>query len=157
MANFATGGGTTIAVSATLPATVDQAGYEALTSFVPLPALSEIPMRPRSYRSVPFDKLQDEAIDSVRGLAELIELELSVHDGQRDNAGYLIVKAAFDAAKGTDAERIAVKIANAAGTVTEYYIMRVFEMSQGARTGGEIASVGFRLEGPFDTNVIVES
>ena len=156
MANFATGGGTKISVSATLPATVDQAGFEALT-FLPLPALSEIPVRPRSYRSVPFDKLQDEAIDSVRGLAELIELELAVHDGQRDNAGYLIVKAAFDAVKGTDAEKIAVKIANAAGSVTEYYIMRVFAMNQGDRTGNDVTSVGFRLEGPFDTSVIVES
>lgn len=156
MATFATGGGTTIAASATLPATVDQAGFEALT-FLPLPALEEIPERPRSYESVTFNKLQDDSIDSVRGLAELIEIRLAVHDGQRDNAGYLILKAAFDATKGTDAERIAVKIANAAGTVTEYYIMRVFSMNEGARTGGEIASVGFRMEGPFDTSVIVES
>ena len=157
MATFATGGGTTIAVSATLPATVDQAGYEALTSFVPLPALSELPERPASYESVPFNKLQDDSIDSVRGLAELINLELAVHDGQRDNAGYLAVKAAFDATKGTDAERIAVRIANAANTVTEYYIMRVFSMTEGARTGNDISSVGVRMEGPFDTRVVVES
>ena len=156
MATFATGGGSSIAVSATLPATVDQAGYEALT-FLPLPALEEIPERAASYESVSFNKLQDDAVDSVRGLAQLIDLELSVHDGQRDNAGYLAVKAAFEATKGTDAERIAVKIANAAGTVTEYYIMRVFEMNEGARTGSDVNSVGVMMQAPFNSRVVVES
>ena len=156
MANFATGGGSTIAVSATLPATIDQEGYEALT-FLPLPALSEIPERAASYESVTFNKLQDDYVDSVRGLAQLIDLELSVHDGQRDNAGYLAVKAAFDAVKGTEAERIAVKIANAAGSVTEYYIMRVFRMNEGACTGGDVNSVGVMMQAPFNTRVVVEA
>ena len=156
MANFATGGGTTIAVSATLPETIDQAGYEALT-FTDLPAVAEIPERAASYESVTFNKLQDDSVDSVRGLAQLIDLELAVHDGQRDNAGYLAVKAAFDAVKGTDAERIAVKIANAAGNVTEYYIMRVFSMNEGARTGSDVNSIGVMLQGPFNTRVLVEA
>lgn len=156
MATFSTGGGSQIAVSAALPATFTQSGYEALT-FTDLPSVAEIPEQAAGYESVTFVKLQDDATDSVRGTANLIDIELAVYDGQRDNAGYLALKAAFDATKGTDAERIALKVANAAGTVTLYYTMRVFSMNEGARTGGEITSVGVMLQGPFNTRVLVES
>lgn len=156
MATFSTGGGSQIAVSAALPATFTQTGYEALT-FTDLPALAEIPEQAAGYESVTFNKLQDDSTDSVRGIANLIDIELAIYDGQRDHAGYLALKAAFDATKGTDAERIALKVVNAAGTVTLYYTMRVFSMNEGARTSSEITTVGVMLQGPLNSRVIVES
>ena len=156
MATFSTGGGSQIAVSAALPDTFTQAGYEALT-FTDLPAIAEIPEQAAGYESVTFNKLQDDSTDSVRGIANLIDIELAVYDGQRDHAGYLALKAAFNATKGTDAERIALKVVNAAGTATLYYTMRVFSMNEGPRTGNDVNSIGVMLQGPFNTRVLVEA
>lgn len=99
--------GSTVAVSAAAPATFDTTGYGALT-FTTVNGFDTIGAIGDGYEVQNFDSITDGRIP-YRGIRDGGSIEANMADMPAD-AGQVILKAAFDAAKGSAGEKISVKI-----------------------------------------------
>lgn len=95
MADSVTFAGTTIELSAGVPATYDQAGFAALT----FTALGEVTSAPgsggKTFEDVSYTTLADRATKHLKGTSDQAEQTLEVVD-DRDDAGQVLAKAALD-------------------------------------------------------------
>ena len=107
--------GTIVSVSAGLPATIDAAGYEALT-FTVLKGADNVGEVGTSVGTGTFTPLAD-AQQFYRTVRTAAAFDMAPADLPLD-AGQAIVKTAADATPGAAAEQIAMKVADAAGYVT---------------------------------------
>ena len=121
-------------VSATAPATFDQAGYEGIAAadWEITPCMTSIPEIAKSFAQVDFTCLFSGTTDSARGVAAPIELELPFQDKPTQN-GQILVKAAFDAQHGTPEELLSMRVDNAAGTQSVYLQVKVYKYGTGQR------------------------
>jgi len=106
--------GSTLAVSASAPATFDASGYGALT-FTDVGGFDDLGTIGDGYEMQSFDSIVDGRIP-FRGIQDGGSFELNMADDPTD-AGQIIMKAAFDAGKGTAAEKISVEITAPNGAI----------------------------------------
>lgn len=95
MANAVTFAGTTISISAGVPATYDAAGFEALT----FTEIGEITTAPpsggKTFEDVSWNTLSDRATKHAKGTYDQPEISLTVIDDRTD-AGQTLGKAALE-------------------------------------------------------------
>jgi hypothetical protein len=99
-------------VSTATPATIDAAGYAALTK-TEVPGLGTIPGFGDSYNEGTFDSVSDGQY-KYRGLRVGPSFQTTILDAPAD-PGQVILKAAFDAAPGTAAEKLSFWRLDASG------------------------------------------
>ena len=99
--------GQVVEVSATAPATFDVTGYNALT-YTEVGGFDTIASFGDAYEMQTFDSISEGRIP-YRGIQDGGGGEMSMADDPAD-AGQILLKAAFDAAKGSTAEKISVRI-----------------------------------------------
>src|SRR6476661_3645798 len=107
--------GTVVSVSAAAPATTDAAGYAALT-WTAVGGFSEIGEVGDNIEVGNFDALVEGRI-KYRSIADPGQLEASMADMPAD-AGQIILKAAFAAARGAAGETISLKVQDSSGKGT---------------------------------------
>lgn len=99
--------GVLVQVSAADPATFNAAGYEALT-WTNVGGFDNIGEIGDGYEMQNFDSITDGRL-KYRGILDAGEIEANMADDPAD-AGQVILKAAFDAAKGSTGEVISLRI-----------------------------------------------
>lgn len=104
--------GTKFYVSAGHPATINQAGYDALT-WTEVPGMERIPAFGDSYNIGTFDSVADGQY-KYRSLRVTKDFSTTMLDDPTD-AGQVIMKAAFDAGLGTSSEKLSFKREDASG------------------------------------------
>lgn len=108
--------GTTISVSAAAPATFDAAGYDAVSSYTEVKGFDTLGTVGGAMEVGNFDSLTDGRM-KFRGTEDPGEFEAAPADLPKD-PGQVILKAAFDAGRGTSGEKVSVKIEDEAGFIT---------------------------------------
>ena len=127
-----TGSGHKFYVSATAPATIDAAGFGAISDWELTPCMTSIPEISKTFAQVDFGCLFTGTTDVARGVAEPIKLSIPFKDVPT-NAGQIIVATAAAATNGTPAELISVKVVNADEDQTVYLQAKVFRYGNGER------------------------
>jgi len=122
--------GVLVEVSAAAPATFDEAGYNALT-YTSVGGFDQVPDFGNRYEDQQFDSITDGRIP-FRGILDPGGGEAGMADDPAD-AGQVILKAAFDAAKGSAAARISMRIRDETGN---YTAMQVHVSSWARSYGG---------------------
>ena len=112
--------GMTIEVSAAAPATFDETGYNALT-YTAVGGFDTIPDLGGAYEDQSFDSITEGRIP-YRGIRDAGGGEVSMADDTAD-AGQIILKAAFDAAKGSSGEKISYRVRDENGDYTAAQIL----------------------------------
>lgn len=112
--------GVVVEVSAAAPATFNETGYNALT-FTAVGGFDNVPSLGNAYEEQAFDSVTDGRIP-YRGILDPGGGEFGMADDPTD-AGQVILKAAFDAAKGSAAEKISMRIRDEAGNYTAAQVM----------------------------------
>ena len=112
--------GVLVEVSAAAPATFDETGYNALT-FTPVGGFDQVPDLGDAYEDQSFDSVTDGRIP-YRGILDPGGGEFGMADDPAD-AGQVILKGAFDAAKGSAAEKISMRIRDETGAYTAAQVM----------------------------------
>lgn len=112
--------GVLVEVSAAAPATFDETGYNALT-FTAVGGFDQVPDIGDGYEEQVFDSVTDGRIP-YRGILDPGGGEFGMADDPAD-AGQIILKAAFDAAKGSVGERISMRIRDETGNYTAAQVM----------------------------------
>lgn len=107
--------GTVVSVSAASPATYDAAGYAALT-WTEVKGFATLGEVGNAREVQNFDSLTEGRI-KYRGIVDPGEIDATMADLPAD-PGQVLLKAAYDAASGTAAETISVKMADTAGKIT---------------------------------------
>jgi hypothetical protein len=107
--------GVIVEVSAADPATFDKAGYNAL-SWSAVGGFDNIGEIGDGYEMQSFDSITDGRI-KYRGILDAGEIDANMADDPTD-AGQVILKAAFDAAKGSTEEVISLRIRDEGGFYT---------------------------------------
>lgn len=153
MSGITTGAKHKMYVSATAPATFDQAGYEAIADWQLTPCAESLPEIVKRFASVDFTCLFTGTTGTARGVAEPITFNPPIKDDPA-NAGQILIKAAYDADNGSAAELISLKVENDGGTQTMYMQARVMAFGTGAR---EVGTVFLRVvEMMADAATVVE-
>ncbi|MDG4650115.1 hypothetical protein P6F26_16830 [Roseibacterium sp. SDUM158017] len=114
--------GVIVEVSAADPATFDKAGYNALT-YTAVGGFDNIGEIGDGYEAQAFDSITDGRIP-YRGILDAGEIDANMADDVTD-AGQVILKAAFDAAKGATEEVISMRVRDQSGNYTACQIMVV--------------------------------
>jgi hypothetical protein len=136
--NIISGLGTTIAVSATLPATETEAGYEALT-FTTIGEVTEIPEYGAQYEVVTHTPLATGVVNKRHGSVDYGEkiIPMALDNG---DAGQIVLKAAL-----TSRDPVAVKVEFVDGAI-DYYTGIVTAFRRSASVGEVVtASVTIAL------------
>ncbi len=107
--------GATMSVSAAVPATITEAGYTALT-WTPVAGFDNMGEIGDEYEVGTFDSITEGRI-KYRSILDAGQIDASPLDQPAD-PGQVILKAAFDAAKGSAAETISIRIEDESGTGT---------------------------------------
>lgn len=107
--------GSQLYVSAAAPATVDEAGYAALT-WTEVAGFDNLGEIGDEYEVGTFDSLTEGRI-KYRSILDAGQIDATPLDAP-DDPGQIILKAAFGAAKGSAAETISIKIEDESGVGT---------------------------------------
>lgn len=114
--------GVIVEVSADDPATFDKAGYNALT-YTAVRGFDNIGEIGDGYEAQAFDSITDGRIP-YRGILDAGEVDANMAADDTD-AGQVILKAAFDAAKGSTEEVISMRVRDENGNYTACQFMVV--------------------------------
>lgn len=116
MPTITPGAGTKLYVCPDAPASIDASDYAAL-SWTLVEGVDAIPDIGPSRTTITFDDLGSGTILKSRGSEDPGEPSLSLADDPTD-PGQVLLKAAYDAASGTAAETVSIRIVDAAAKVT---------------------------------------
>lgn len=146
--NVYTSAGTKLYISATLPATEDQAGYEALT-WTEIGDLSDFGEYGRQYAEVTFNPIGDRKTYKSKGSYNDGNLTLQMARAPYADAGQAIVKTALDDDNNYSFKAAHNNIATTTGTV-EYFPAKVMSYTTSGISGPDsnvMSSVGVSIDG----------
>lgn len=112
--------GVVVEVSATAPASFDKTGYEAVT-YTAVGGFDNVPEIGDAYEMQQFDSVTDGRIP-YRGILDGGGGDVNMADDPTD-AGQILMKAAFDAAKGSTAEKLTYRIRDENGNYTAAQVL----------------------------------
>ncbi|WP_103171602.1 phage tail tube protein [Paracoccus sp. SY] len=139
--NLTTGIGTILYVSATIPATLDEAGFAAITGsgWVEVGEITEIPDYGGTSEVVTHTPLKTGVQEKFHGAENAGSLQIPMAYDPSD-AGQAILKAA-KADKKQRAFRVEYPKVDVAATAgrTDYFVGKVFGVTRGATTGGVVS------------------
>lgn len=137
--NLTTGIGTVLYVSATLPATLNETGFGAVTTWIEVGEITEIPEYGGTNEVVTHTPLKTGVQEKFHGASNAGSLAIPVAYDPTD-AGQAILKAA-KADKKQRAFRVEypkIDVTSAEGR-TDYFVGKVFGVTRGATTGGVVS------------------
>lgn len=122
---------------AAAPATFDQAGWAAVTGWELAPCPETLPELIKRLETVTFSCLHSGTTETARGVAEAITFNPPFKD-EPANAAQTLLKSAFDAAGGSAAELVSMKIENADASQIIYAQAKVMAWGPGERAVGSV-------------------